>query len=551
MPPKARTTKVAMNARAATNEVPDSQQIQAHPTVTPSDGDASDYEPEPEGQRRHQAQVKDPEGHDDEDGHRPDPEDYSEPEITMRVSDRPLHSAGASPVASRRLPIGTSKGKGRAQPSAEHDEQLYHMSGGLQSGATSGRHYDYAVSPPSSGRQTPYRAPPLGRNIDGALTVSKTSPKGSSNETFLQNLIEELFEMENRGTPESEILKHKKRIEYCSTMFGLNKTASPAAVSASYNEAGKLIRTLNAIQPKPSLGTSGRAPTPGQVEQWVKDMSTAFAYAQVLEDSTTRTHWAMGTVHYSVHRELIQQAVTTGTIQTWDQLVAEQRKLVQDPVLTRYDTYHRLFNFEWRDTDTVNNFLLQLEKKVTALGRNFFLTLTGKLDDELKIAFVWARTPEPHRREIMRSGVLRTIVLWAEFERALRNAETAVTADPALSRGKPGDGHHRGKRDATSPRPAKDFNKRLRPGNYQGGYQGSNNNGVYRPNNVNNTPQGRQAPNGGPAKGNASGNQYNDRANRNENSGGNGQKDHWKVRYRDDSNKTNQKSTNELGKDKP
>jgi hypothetical protein len=112
-----------MNARAATNEVPDSQQIQAHPTVTSSDGDASDYEPEPKGQRRHQAQVKDPEGHDDEEkarqeqvhyGHRPDPEDYSEPEITMRVSDRLLHSAGASPVTSCRLPIGTAKGKGRA-----------------------------------------------------------------------------------------------------------------------------------------------------------------------------------------------------------------------------------------------------------------------------------------------------------------------------------------------------------------------------------------------------------------------------------------------------
>jgi hypothetical protein len=85
------------------------QQIQAHPMVTLSDGDASDYEPEPEGQRRHQAQVKDPEGHDDEekalqeqvhDGHRPDPKDYSELEITMRVSDHYLHNAGASPVAS-------------------------------------------------------------------------------------------------------------------------------------------------------------------------------------------------------------------------------------------------------------------------------------------------------------------------------------------------------------------------------------------------------------------------------------------------------------------
>jgi hypothetical protein len=204
----------------------------------------------------------------------------------------------------------------------------------------------------------------------------------------------------------------------------------------------------------------------------------------------------MGTVHYSVHRELIQQAVTTGTIQTWNQLVAEQRKLVQDPVLTWYDTYRWLFNFKWRDTNTVNNFLLQLEKKVTPLDCNFFLTLTGELDDELKTAFVWARTPKPYRCEILRSGALQIIVLWAEFERALRNAETAVAADPALSQGKLGDGHHWGKQDTTFPRLAKDYNKRPRPGNYQGGDQesGNNNNSTYRPNNANNTPQGRQVP---------------------------------------------------------
>jgi hypothetical protein len=175
---------------------------------------------------------------------------------------------------------------------------------------------------------------------------------------------------------------------------------------------------------------TNKSPNPGQVEQWIKDMSTAFVYAQVLEDSPTRTYWAMGTVNYSVHRELLQQGVNNLTITTWDQLAEAQRKLVQGPILTRYDTYYRLFNFEWRDSDTVNNFLLQLEKKVTALGRNFFLTPLGGTDDELKIAFVWSKIPDAYRREIMRTGALEHVLVWADFERALRNAEAAVGSDP-------------------------------------------------------------------------------------------------------------------------
>jgi hypothetical protein len=63
----------------------------------------------------------------------------------------------------------------------------------------------------------------------------------------VQALIDELFELDSTGAPESEILKKKQRIKYCTQLFGMNKVQSPVAVGASYNKAGKLIRTLNAI----------------------------------------------------------------------------------------------------------------------------------------------------------------------------------------------------------------------------------------------------------------------------------------------------------------
>ena len=160
-------------------------------------------------------------------------------------------------------------------------------------------------------------------------------------------------------------------------------------------------------------------PTAQQVEQWIKDVDTAFMYAQVLEDSVTRTHWAMGTIQYKTHRELIQQRINEGVIASWEQLKHEERKLVQDPVLTKYDNYWRFFNFEWRSDDTVNSFLLHLGKKESLLPHSFFKIDDDEDDHELKIAFVWSKIPEAFRREIMRNGVLLTTHIWPEFERAL------------------------------------------------------------------------------------------------------------------------------------
>ncbi|KNG45587.1 gag/polymerase/env polyprotein [Stemphylium lycopersici] len=82
--------------------------------------------------------------------------------------------------------------------------------------------------------------------------------------------------------------------------------------------------------------------------------------AAVHEDSYTRTLWALGTISYSVHRELLMQRFRDGPPKGWDWVKNEERNLVQDPLLTKYDNYAKFFNFIWKDTDSVNTFLLQL-----------------------------------------------------------------------------------------------------------------------------------------------------------------------------------------------
>ena len=133
---------------------------------------------------------------------------------------------------------------------------------------------------------------------------------------------------------------------------------------------------MNNVQPKPKLGTENKPPTTQQVDQWIKDIDTAFQYAQVLDDSVTRTHWIMGTIHFSTHRELIQQRINEGSIRTWADLRAEEEQLVQDPVFTRYENYQKFFNFEWKNEDSVNTFLMKLNKRESLLPRSF-----SKFDD--------------------------------------------------------------------------------------------------------------------------------------------------------------------------
>ena len=152
----------------------------------------------------------------------------------------------------------------------------------------------------------------------------------------VQRLLEALNEAELAGAPAIELEIRQRQFDRAMQALTLTHGGSPSGTSRpAFDKVGKIIRVLNNIQPKPKLGMENRAPTPQQVDQWIKDTDTAFQYAQVLEDSITRTHWVMGTIQYGIHRELIQSQIDGRSIRTWTDLRAEEERLVQDPILTR------------------------------------------------------------------------------------------------------------------------------------------------------------------------------------------------------------------------
>lgn len=222
--------------------------------------------------------------------------------------------------------------------------------------------------------------------------------------------LETLEEAELRNAPIAEIELRQKQLDRAMAMLKEAQGGqTPGRSRPAFDEAGRLMRTLNNVQPKPKLGTEKTSPTPQQVDQWAKDIETAFQYTQVLEDSVTRTHWIMGTIQFSTHRELIQQRITEGSIRTWAELRAEEEQLVQDPVFTRYENYQKFFEIEWSKEDSVNSFLMLLSRRESLLPRSFFKFDDGTEDHEFKIAFIWSKIPELLQKEIQRNGALEHI----------------------------------------------------------------------------------------------------------------------------------------------
>ena len=293
--------------------------------------------------------------------------------------------------------------------------------GGVTPGLQDENHHARQAPPPTTGSNRH----PLGVQAP-IQPVPVTIPMvGRSNQDFIQRKMEEIWQAEDDGAAPERIAQLRARLaeakEHMQDVSGFPAQSRRPA----HDDAGKLMGTLNKVQPKPKLGSDTRGPSPQAVTQWALDVETAFASVQALEDSATRTYWVLSTIQYSVHCELLQQQINLGQIVTWQQLKAEQLLLVQDPVLTKYQNYSRLFNFEWRAGDNVNSFLLQLGKKEALTSNNFFDRFP---DDELKIAYVWSKLPDSYTRELQRSGVLENIKTWLKFERAVRNAETAVAS---------------------------------------------------------------------------------------------------------------------------
>ena len=298
-----------------------------------------------------------------------------------------------------------------------------------------------------------------GNNDNGATHSTTYGPSlvrtpAAGTQDWVAQVTNALWEAEDRGEPEERLARLRERVTTANLLLTARAVVGEATgkPSSTTDGASKLLRALNAATPRPKLGDTGKPATPQQVDQWIRDVEGVFEMAAVHEDSHTRTLWALGTISYSVHRELLMQRFRDGPPKGWDWVKNEERNLVQDPLLTKYENYAKFFNFVWKDNDSVNTFLLQLSKRESLLPRSFFKTPDDQDDDEAKIAFVWAKIPDIMRREMQRHGGFETIHTWIDFERALRNAETAnrTVIAPSLSQGgSSGSVGRRGKRPNT------------------------------------------------------------------------------------------------------
>jgi hypothetical protein len=151
-------------------------------------------------------------------------------------------------------------------------------------------------SGPSGATPTRERTPEAASQQRNAATGANQVPVGglpaeAGLQASVQRLLEALNEAELAGAPATELEIRQRQFDRAMQALTLTHSGSPSGTSRpAFDEAGKIIRVLNNIQPKPKLGMENRAPTPQQVDQWIKDIDTAFQYAQVLEDSVTRTH---------------------------------------------------------------------------------------------------------------------------------------------------------------------------------------------------------------------------------------------------------------------
>ncbi|CAN9171796.1 unnamed protein product [Alternaria alternata] len=142
-------------------------------------------------------------------------------------------------------------------------------------------------------------------------------------------------EAEDRGEPEERLARLRERVATANLLLTARAVVGETTgkPSSTTDNASKLLRALNAATPRPKLGDTG------------KDVEGVFEIAAVHEDSHTRTLWALGTISYLVHRELLMQRFRDGPPKGWDWVKNKERNLVQDPLLTKYNNYAKFFNF--------------------------------------------------------------------------------------------------------------------------------------------------------------------------------------------------------------
>lgn len=270
--------------------------------------------------------------------------------------------------------------------------------------------------------------PRTGDDTRRSWPQSERDPARITGESLLIELFQEWRNLKRAGAPQADI--EEAKLEYDEACKAFGKATEPSrehhAPSEEHDKRRSVV-ALAKIRNPPELGSTSRSPTILQINRWIKDVDYCFDINLVQEDSIQRTKWITTLVKHTIYRDLLDRAIEAGTIKTWTELQAKIKSLSQDPVLTRYENYSKFWTTEWRSGEDFNSFYNLLTNREAALDIRPFEP--GVDPDTLKISVVWAKLPDLIKREIQRAGQLKHVVNWADFERALRDAETATRTE--------------------------------------------------------------------------------------------------------------------------
>jgi hypothetical protein len=378
---------------------------------------------------------------DEEDGNNPrmgqfDPEDHGEAATRPGPSrntdgNQQSHTVGGTPPES---------------PSEEESEPTGAQPGPSAPRATRARRgsQQRASQPPLSTFGTGSNALP----IHGRGPAPSRQGSGSVTPQSIQGLKLELFSewarLRREGAPEAVVADAKAIYDAFINDFETPSARPRDLAGSPVEDQRKAIQSLSRARDAPELGSNKRAPSIQQIERWIKHVDRFMDVHFATEDSVQRTRWIIALVKYDTYRDILDREVDNGDVTTWAHTQQRVRNLAEDPVLTKYGHYVRFWSINWRQEDPFNTFYNHFTNELALLDMNPF---EGPQGEMTKVSFVWSRCPEPIRREVQRAGQLKNVGDWPTFERAIRDAETAVhIADPVpkAPRQQPGQGQTAG-----------------------------------------------------------------------------------------------------------
>ena len=175
---------------------------------------------------------------------------------------------------------------------------------------------------------------------------------------------------------------------------------------------------------------------------WVREMDNFFEMLMVQEDTKERTRWIITKIKDLSLNQISLNHLNKNQIITWPQLQAFLKNWIQDPHVVQYTNAEQFWNGIQRDED-FRQFINFVETRAQQMDPEPFKNRDGSIREKEKIGFIWARINPPIRDEMKRVGVLSRITTYADFERAVLNAEDAVRNQNPSGR-KPGGYQKRG-----------------------------------------------------------------------------------------------------------